>query len=109
MKNILKFINQQFRYTIFNPLWKSSAILIILGLSILTNGLIWYFYLTKFRSTVGPVAIYYSSAVILLNLFLALIIYPKQKLVSFVLIGCILLIQAIIFVFLKISSLTGGF
>ena len=59
--------------------------LIILVPSILLNIIIWYLYLSYYKNIVSNTSVY-SSSVLILNIFLADIVYPKKNLVSFVLI-----------------------
>ena len=81
----------------------------IILFSLLTSGAVFYFYFANFKHTVGPIAIYYAGAVLILNLFLAAIVFPRQKFISYILLGAGLLIQIIILVFMKVASMTGGF
>ena len=72
---------------------------IILGL--LSNGYIWYFYLVKIHSFAELTPVGYASGVLLLNIFLADISFPKQIMLSWILLSIALLIQIIFLVFLK--------
>ncbi|OGD56956.1 hypothetical protein A2V71_03140 [Candidatus Berkelbacteria bacterium RBG_13_40_8] len=109
MKKILNFCFKQLKFFIFNPFWKTWVILAILIVTAILNSWIWYSYITKFYILVNPTPIGYSSAVFVLNLILANIIFPKHQLVSYILVGVGLLIQAFILVFLQMSIFSGAF
>jgi len=109
VKKILSFLWQQSKYFIINPFWTSWICLTIIGLSAILNGLIWYLYLTKFHIIVNLTPIGYSSAVIILNLILANIVFQKQSLISYILLVVALLIQVFMIFFLKIAVFAGAF
>ena len=73
------------------------------------NGLIWYLYLKNYKDLIGAVPIGYSSAVILLNIFLANITYKKEFLVSSILISMGLFVQIIYLIFLKFFAMSQAF
>lgn len=77
---------------------------IILGLAL--NSYIWYFYLVKLQSMAGLTPVGFASGVLILNIFLADISFPKQIILSWILLSTALLIQIIFLVFIKFSM--GG-
>jgi len=109
MKKIIKFILPQLKYFFLNPFWTSWINIVILVISLALNGLIWYLYLGKYHEIINLTPIGYSSGVLLLNLFLAAVIYPKQKMISFIFLGTSLLIEIFILFLIKISFYLGAF
>jgi hypothetical protein len=109
MKKILSFLLPQLKYFIINPFWWSYKILIIIIPSIIMNGLIWYLYLSNYKNFVSNTSVIYSSAVLVLNIFLANTIFPKQNLATYILLGTGFLIQIFIIYYLKIAYLSGAF
>jgi hypothetical protein len=109
MKNIIPFISKQLKYFLINPFWKDWIVLIIIIVTLIINILIWYLYLHSYRQFINLTPIAYSSGVFLLNTILAVITYPKEKIVSFILLGTGLLIQTFIIFFLKIAIFSGTF
>lgn len=107
MKKITNYLLNQLKYFFVNQFWTSFPVIIILILSIVLNGIIWFQYIEKYREVINSTPIIYSSAVFILNLFLAAISYPKEKLISWVLISIALLIQVFILFFVKTVFLTG--
>jgi len=107
-KNITAAKNQIITF-IFNPFWRSWGVVVILALSLALNGLVWYTYYQVIHHSLGFTPILYSSGVLLLNLFLANIIYRKEPLASFILMGLSLIIQAFIYIFMRITFLMSGF
>ncbi len=109
MKKIFHYLFSQLKFFILNPFWKTWVILVIVTATVILNVLIWYSYVTKFHVLVNLTPIGYSSAVFLLNLILADIVFSKSQLVSFILVGIGLLIQVLIIVFLQMSLFSGAF
>lgn len=109
IKKILKAILSQLKYFFINPFWISWQILIVVILALALNGWTWDLYLTKYKEMINVTPVIYASAVILLNLFLAAIYYPKEKIVSWILIGIGLLIQLFIIFFIKMSVFSGAY
>ena len=93
MSKIKDNIKLQIRYFFINEFWKNIPILAIVVLLLILNWTAWYLYMTKYREVVGITPVLYSSAVLLLNLFLAVITYRKQVVVSYVFLGSATLIQ----------------
>jgi len=83
--------------------------LTVLTVTVILNGFIWYEYIARFNMMVNLTPIGYATAVLILNLFLANISYPKQNLLSFILLGTALLIQIFFIFFLKITFLAGAY
>lgn len=109
MKKIIKFILPQLKYFFLNPFWTSWIIIVILIISLVLNGLIWYLYLGKYHEVINLTPIGYSSGVLMLNLFLAAIIYPKQRMISFIFLGTNILIQLFTLFLIKVSFYLGVF
>jgi len=109
LKKILNYSLHQIKYFIFNPFWTSWISLTVLAITVILNGFIWYEYIAKFHMMINLTPIGYTSAVLILNLFLANISYPKQNLLSFILLGTALLIQIFFIFFLKITFLAGAY
>jgi len=109
MKKILKIILSQLKYFFINPFWLSWQILVVVVLILALNGWTWDLYLTKYKEMMNVTPVIYASAVILLNLFLAAIYYPKEKIVSLILIGIGLLIQLFIIFFIKMSVFSAAY
>ncbi len=109
MHKLFSFILGQLKYFFINPFWKKWVILAVLGLSIIINVVIWYSYLRYEKEFINFTPIGYSTGVLLLNLLLAVSIYPKNDLVAYILIGVGFLIQIFIFYYLKIAYLAGVF
>jgi hypothetical protein len=109
MKKLFKTIWAQIKYFIVNPFWVNKFSILLIGLNFVLNGLIWYLYLKNYQSMIGFVPIAYSSAVILLNIFLAAIIYRKEISASFILLGAGMMIQLIYLVFLKFFAMGQSF
>lgn len=109
MKKILSYILKQLRYFFINPFWVKWQVLVILVISVLTNGLIWYLYLSSYKSYVNLTPIIYSLGVLILNLFIANLVYPKKEIVAYILISLGLIIQFIILIYLKIALMSGAF
>lgn len=84
-------------------------ILGIIIVSLILNALIWFFYLTKYREIVNITPIFYSSAVLVLNLSLGNIVFQKQPLMTYLLLGTGILIQIFIFYFLLLNNIVGVF
>ena len=106
---ILNYLLKQLKFFIINPFWTKVPILGIIIISLVINGLIWFFYLTKYREMVNITPIYYSSAVLILNLLLGNIIFQKQPLMTYLFLGTSVLIQIFILYFLLLNNVLGGF
>ena len=109
MKKLFITILNQFKHFFLNPFWSSKATLPLMIISVILNGLIWYLYLKRYNALVGVVPIGYSSAVIILNIFLANITYRKEVLASIVLLGVGLSVQLIYLIFLRFFSMSQAF
>jgi hypothetical protein len=92
-----------------NRFWQTFLVWIILGLTLLAHAAIWYFYFSSLKSIIGITQIFYSSGAIILNLFLANLVYEKESLASFILLGVALLIQILFIIFLKVLLVPHGF
>lgn len=80
-----------------------------MGLTIALNGLIWYSYLKFYHDLIGFVPIAYSTAVFVLNVFLAVPVYKRESLASYILLTAGLFIQIIYLVFLRFFALSQAF
>lgn len=109
MKTLLKFISDRIRNFFINPFWKSIASLSIVFISSILNGLIWFLYIKYYRSLIGYEPIAFSSTVVLLNLFLATVVYKRESLASYILLSTALTVQIIFIVFLRFLSVTQAF
>jgi len=108
MKKTFSYLFSQFKYFIINPFWKEIPILILIFVPFILNGLIWFLFLTRYREILDFSPIIYSSAVLILNLILANMIYRKKSFFAYVFLCVGLLIQLFFLFFLQMSSLTGG-
>lgn len=81
----------------------------VIIISLLIDALVWYLYLTKYNQILHLTPIGYASGVLILNIFLAAVIYPKQQMISYILLGTSLLIQVYILFLLKITSYLGAY
>jgi hypothetical protein len=109
MKNFFKTIWPQIKYFIVNPFWINKFNIILITLTIVANFFIWYLYLKKYGNLIGIVPISYSTAVVMLNIFLSAIIYRKELAASFILLGTGIFIQVVYLVFLKFFSMGQSF
>lgn len=109
MKKLFATISNQIKHFFLNPFWFSKATLPLIILAVILNGLIWYLYLRHYKSLIGIVPIGYSSAVIVLNIFLANITFRKEVLASIVLLGIGLSVQLIYLIFLKFFAMSQAF
>lgn len=109
MKKFFQTIWLQIKYFFVNPFWVQKMVILLVTITLVLNGSIWYLYLKKYTGLIGFVPISYSSAVLLLNIFLAAIIYRKETLVSFVLLGTGLTIQIIYLIFLRFLAMSQVF
>lgn len=101
MNKFLSFCKIQLKYFFLNPFWTKWAVWAISAAALAGNGFVWYFYLAKFSNLIELTPVVYSSAVLGLNLFLADIIFPKEPLASYSLLGVAVLIQLLFLVFLR--------
>lgn len=108
MRAFLLFFRHKFRYFFINPFWFSKASWFILGFTLIGNAAIWFFYLKQYHFGIGLTPIVFSSAVIILNLFLAVIMRPKEIISSFVLLSTSLLIQVLILIFMRFTFMMGN-
>lgn len=106
MKKFGNYILGQLKYFFVNPFWITFSVLVILAVSFIADGLIWYLYWGKYREIINIIPIGFSSSVLILNLFLANITFPKEKLISYILLSTGLMIQLFILFFLLISVQT---
>lgn len=109
MKNFFKKIWAQVKYFVVNPFWGNKYSILIIILTLALNGLVWYFYIRKYSVIIGVVPISYSSAVVILNIFLAGVIYRKEIAASYILLGTGIFIQIIYLVFLKFFAMGQAF
>lgn len=109
MKSFFKFIFDRIRNFFVNPFWKSLPSILVLIFTLALNGLIWYLYLKQYRSIIGYEPIAFSSAVVLLNLFLAAIVYKREALASYILLSTGLTVQIIFVVFLRFLAMSQAF
>lgn len=109
MKIFFKFIFDRIRNFFVNPFWMSLASLLIVFLTLLLNGLVWYLYIKQYRNIIGYEPISFSSAVFLLNLFLAAIVYKRETLASYILLSTGLTVQIIFIVFLRFLAMSQAF
>ena len=109
MIKLLKSIFKQIKYFIVNPLWISKVGLPLILVSLSLNGLIWYMYIKGYKDLIGLVPISYSLAALILNIFLANILYRKEILISIILLSSGLLIQIIYLIFLKFFAMSQAF
>lgn len=107
MKKILSYIVKQLKYFFVNSFWLTWPVIVIIAISILIDAIVWYEYVNKYRDFVNITPIAYSSAVLILNIMLANILFPKEKVMSYILLGSGFLIQIFILFFLKLSIMTG--
>ena len=109
MKKLLQAILSQLKYFIVNPFWWSWRVLIVIVPALLMNGWTWQLYLTKYQEMISATPVIYASAVLLLNIFLAAIYYPKEKILSWILIGIGLLTQIFIIFFMRVLIFSGTY
>ena len=109
MNNIFLFFKNQFLFFAVNPFWKKWPILVIIAVSIAINIFIWYEYLKHYREIVNLTPMGYASAVLLLDIILADISYPRKDIAAYFLVGTGLLIQLFFLYYLKIASLQGAY
>lgn len=108
MNKIIPYVKAQLKYFFINPFWRQISVVVILIISLLINGSVWFLYLTKMRIFGNITQIGFSSAVLILDLILAGISFPRQQLVSYILISAGLLVQIIFITFLiSLSTLPG--
>jgi len=108
MKKFFSYLLSQIKYFIINPFWKQIPILILIFLTIILNGLIWFLYITRYREILDYTPIIYSSTVLILNLLLSNIIFQKKSLFAYIFLVIALIIQLFFLYFLQIISFTGG-
>lgn len=70
------------------------------------NGLIWFLYIKNYQDLIGITQISYALAVMILNIYLANIVYRRVALASMVLLSTGLIVQIIFLVFLKLFALS---
>lgn len=109
MKKFFSKIWAQVKYFIVNPFWVNKINIILIILTIIANAFVWYLYLKKYHFLIGMVPISYSSAVLMLNVFLASIIYRKELAASYILLGIGMFIQVVYLVFLKFFAMGQAF
>jgi hypothetical protein len=109
MKKIPEYLWSQFKYFLINPFWQAKVVWFLICPAVLINGFIWYLYIKFYKDLIGVVPISYSLAVVVLNVFLANIIYRKQTLVSLSLLSSGILIQIIFLIFLKLFAISQAF
>jgi len=109
MKIFFKTIWAQVKYFIVNPFWVNKFNIILIILTAIANVFIWYLYLRKYGNLIGILPISYSSAVVVLNVFLAAIIYRKELAASYILLGTGIFIQVVYIVFLKFFAMSQAF
>jgi len=109
MKKNLMYLWQKIKEFFINPYWANWTVILLIFLSVLLNGLLWYIWWKKYQDLVGVVPISYSSAVLILNVFLSNLSYRKEALVNFVLLGTGLLVQIIYLIFLRFFAMSQTF
>lgn len=109
MKKILQYIIQQIKAFIINPFWLNGGAILLIILTLAVNALVWYLWIKKYQDLIGVVPISYSSAVIVLNIFLGNLTYRKETLVTFILLGTGLIIQIIYLIFLRFFAMSQAF
>ncbi|AKM82510.1 TPA: hypothetical protein DD449_01825 [Candidatus Berkelbacteria bacterium] len=106
---ILNYFLRQIKYFFFNPFWLNWFVLLEFVLILLLNFIIWYLYLDKYKDFLNLTPIVFSSAVAIINLFMAVIIYPKEKNISIILLTIGLMVQFLILFFIKMTVISGSF
>ena len=104
MKNILVIIKGILRGFIFNPFWKSAAVLVCLVLSLATGSVLWYIYTSKLHE--NPIPFIFASVLIILNFVLANFLWNREKLASYFLIYTALFVQILMLLFIRYLFLT---
>ena len=99
MKKIFILIKEILRGFVVNPFWKSLQVIIILGLSLVINGILWYIYQTRIKS--NPIPFIFAAGLIVLNLILANFLWNREKLASILLIYTALFIQILMLIFIR--------
>ncbi len=82
---------------------------LLVGVSLLTNSAIWFLYIKFYRELIGIIPISYALAVLILNIFLSNIIYRKQTLICFILLGGSALVQILFIIFLRLFAMSQAF
>lgn len=99
MMKIFSYILGILKGFVINPFWKSLYVLIIIGLSLVINGLLWYIYLTKIKA--NPLPFFFATGLVILNLILGNFLWNRDKLSSYLLIYSGLFIQILMVIFIR--------
>lgn len=99
MKKIFHIIIAILRGFIVSPFWKHLQVIIVLVLSLVANGILWYIYQTRIR--VNPVPFFFATGLVILNLILGNFLWNREKLASSLLIYTGLFIQILMLIFIK--------
>jgi hypothetical protein len=109
MHKVYNYIILQIKYFFINHFWRTLVVLAIIIVSIILNGIIWYKYLSFYKMIVSSTPVIFSSSVLILNIFLADIIFPKRELAAYILLLSSLVIQIFILYYFKIAYFSGAF
>lgn len=84
---------------IFNSFWQSKGVLLIIGLSLILNGFLWYIFLSKIKINFVPFI--FASGLIFLNLIIGNFLWEREKLASYFLILVGLFVQILMLIFIR--------
>ncbi len=96
---ILKIAKQIIKDFIVNPFWKNWSVLLLIGMILGLNFLLWYTFVLKIKENPNPFIL--VSGLTVLNIILANYLWNKEKLASFYLLIIILTIAAFMMAFIK--------
>lgn len=77
-------------------------------MSVIINLMLWLNFNNNFKLQIST-PIFFSSGVLILNIFLADIIYPKKEMPAYLLIFAGLIAQIFIFYYIKLIIVSGSF
>lgn len=100
MKNLLKNFLQNLK-----KFFKDKINLFLVLVNILFNLTLWLVWALQFAQNSRPFVV--ASGIVLLNLVLAILIYPKDKLSSYLLLGTALLISTLAIILFRFLYLTS--